>query len=86
MDTDIPEMLIKADSGVLGHHLLHSTADILLLYSAYSLPLIDGQGIQGSLHLHYPHHCGHVILWALHLHLSVSTQHYLGGQVPCCIL
>ena len=39
-------------------------ADLLLLYSAYCLPSVDGQGIRGSFHLYYPHHSGHVILWA----------------------
>lgn len=68
------------------HHLLHSTADLLLLYSAYSLPSVEGWGIQGALHLHCPHHSSRVILWALYLHLPVSTQHHLGGQVSCCIL
>ena len=46
-----------------GHHLLHSTAALLLLYSAYCLPSIQVQGIQCSLHLQCPQHSGHFILW-----------------------
>ena len=35
-------------------------ADLLLIFCLLSAS-IDAQGIQGSLHLHYPHHGGHVI-------------------------
>lgn len=35
---------------------------------------------KSSLHLHFPHHCSHLIPWSVYIHLHMSPNHFPHGQ------
>ena len=78
-DTYVTNLLLVSNSGAIC-----TVSFVMLMVSyviiLYSLRNHSAEGRKKSpLHLHLPHHCGHLVLWSLHIYIHTPCNHLLHG-------